>query len=114
MAQGREIKVRGFSFTDDNAQEERARAVTTGWLAERIAAYRQMGDMYKNDQFTGRAKELETELVNMRDPLTANPTITGRGLLQQTGSQQAELRQGQLAMNAPQLLFTYTVQEGRN
>lgn len=51
---------------------------------------------------------------HMRDLFTANPTITGRGLLQQTGYQEAELRQGQLAMNAPQLLFTYTVQEGRN
>lgn len=51
---------------------------------------------------------------HMRDLFTANPTITGRGLLQQVGFQEGELRQGQLVMTAPQLLFTYTVQEGRN
>lgn len=51
---------------------------------------------------------------HMRDLFTANPTITGRGLLQQVGFQEAELRQGELVFTAPQLLFTYTVQEGRN
>lgn len=51
---------------------------------------------------------------HMRDLFTANPTITGRGLLEQVGYQEGELQQGQLAFNAPQLLFTYTVQEGRN
>lgn len=51
---------------------------------------------------------------HMRDLFTANPTITGRGLLEQVGFQEAELRQGTLVMNAPQVLFTYTVQEGRN
>lgn len=51
---------------------------------------------------------------HMRDLFSANPTITGRGLLEQVGYQEGELRQGQLAFNAPQLLFTYTVQEGRN
>jgi len=51
---------------------------------------------------------------HMRDLFTANPTITGRGLLEQVGFLEAELRQGQLVLNAPQVLFTYTVQEGRN
>ena len=51
---------------------------------------------------------------HMRDLFTANPTITGRGLLEQVGYQEAELRQCQLTFNAPQLLFTYTVHEGRN
>lgn len=51
---------------------------------------------------------------HMRDLFTANPTITGRGLLQQTGFQEGELQQGQAVFGAPQLNFTYTVQEGRN
>lgn len=51
---------------------------------------------------------------HMRDLFTANPTITGRGLLQQTGFQEGELRQGTLVFGAPQLLFSYNVQEGRN
>lgn len=51
---------------------------------------------------------------HMRDLFTANPTITGRGLLEQVGFQEGELQQGQLVFTAPQLLFTYTVQEGRN
>lgn len=50
----------------------------------------------------------------MRDLFTANPTITGRGLLQQVGFQEGELRQGTATFGAPQLLFSYTVQEGRN
>lgn len=51
---------------------------------------------------------------HMRDLFTANPTITGRGLLEQVGFQEGELQQGTLVFTAPQLLFTYTVQEGRN
>lgn len=51
---------------------------------------------------------------HMRDLFTANPTITGRGLLQQVGFQEGELRQGTMVFGAPQLLFTYNVQEGRN
>jgi len=51
---------------------------------------------------------------HMRDLFTANPTITGRGLLQQVGFQEGELQQGQAVFGAPQLTFTYTVQEGRN
>jgi hypothetical protein len=51
---------------------------------------------------------------HMRDLFTANPTITGRGLLQQTGFQEGELRQGTMNFGAPQLLFTYNVLEGRN
>lgn len=51
---------------------------------------------------------------HMRDLFTANPTITGRGLLEQVGFQEGELQQGQLVFTAPQLLFAYTVQEGRN
>ena len=51
---------------------------------------------------------------HMRDLFTANPTITGRGLLQQVGFQEGELRQGTMNFGAPQLLFTYNVQEGRN
>lgn len=50
----------------------------------------------------------------MRDLFTANPTITGRGLLQETGFQEAELTQGADRFGAPSLLFTYNVQEGRN
>jgi len=50
----------------------------------------------------------------MRDLFTANPTITNRGLLQQTGFQTGELSQGNLRFGAPQLLFTYNVQEGRS
>lgn len=51
---------------------------------------------------------------HMRDLFTANPTITGRGLLQQVGFQESELRQGVMNFGAPQVLFTYNVQEGRN
>lgn len=51
---------------------------------------------------------------HMRDLFTANPTITSRGLLQQVGFQEGELRQGTMTFGAPQLLFTYNVQEGRN
>lgn len=50
----------------------------------------------------------------MRDLFTANPTITGRGLLEQVGFAEAELTQGTLRFGAPQLSYTYTVQEGRN
>jgi len=51
---------------------------------------------------------------HMRDLFTANPTITGRGLLQQVGFQESELRQGVMNFGAPQVLYTYNVQEGRN
>lgn len=50
----------------------------------------------------------------MRDLFTANPTITNRGLLQETGFQEAELTQGTTRFGAPSLLFTYNVQEGRS
>jgi len=50
----------------------------------------------------------------MRDLFTANPTISSRGLLQQVGFQEGELHQGSATFGAPQLLFTFNVQEGRN
>lgn len=50
----------------------------------------------------------------MRDLFTANPSITNRGLLEQTGFQVGELQQGSTRFGAPQLLYTYTVQEGRS
>lgn len=50
----------------------------------------------------------------MRDLFTANPTISPRGLLEQTGFQVGELQQGPNRFGAPQLLYTFTVQEGRS
>lgn len=75
------------------------------------------GSLYYVDWLTDPQeynRRCNTFADQMRDLFTANPTITNRGLLQQTGFQTGELRQGTLVFGAPQLLFTYNVQEGRS
>jgi len=50
----------------------------------------------------------------MRDLFSANPTISTRGVLQQVGFRDGELRQGTATFGAPEVLFTFNVQEGKN
>lgn len=57
---------------------------------------------------------INTFADQMRDLFTANPTITNRGLLQQVGFRVGEMSQGNLRFAAPELMFTYNVQEGRS
>ena len=75
------------------------------------------GSLYYVDWLTDPVEyntRCNTFADQMRDLFTANPTITNRGLLQQTGFVTGELSQGSLRFGAPQVLFTYNVQEGRS
>jgi len=81
----------------------------------RITVY--TGSIWYIDWLTDPAEyntRVNTFADMMRDLFTANPTISPRGLLEEVGFQEGEIRQGTLVFGAPQLLFRWNVLEGRN
>lgn len=60
------------------------------------------------------ARRVNTFADKMRDYLTANARIISRGMLQQTGFAETEVRQGPAQLGAPYATVTYRVMEGRD
>jgi len=71
--------------------------------------------MFYIDLITDRAEvntRINTFADRMRDLLTYNPQITGKGELHQTGFSEDERTQGRFVFAAPHVDFEYVVQEG--